>query len=312
MCTKMGTLILPFIISKILMNYKLNICLLDETYPSRKINELYRKIDLGYIDIVITSESFNYDDLNMPKLNLIIYETEDIFNFKKEFYLLEKYHITDMIYLTNNIVPVPIVNLYNPYKITYEIINCKDLFKNTIFTNNLDKVFNLNLNEQIVIISNNKYYDKVKYITKLSNLSKLNYNDSYYNKQQIVNDFINKKIKILFVDFNIFEHFKIKNITKFLFYTEESLNFTYIYNLFNNFKKNNNKAKSYFIGPLNYINKIKGLLKYKYLNNIIDADFLSDNISKYLFNLSNPNSIFSKEEDLKLFEHASTDSKLFK
>lgn len=299
-------------ISKILMNYKLNICLLDEIYPSKNINELYRKIDLGYIDIVITSESFDYNDLNMPKLNLIIYETEDIFNFKKEFDLLEKYHIIDMIYLTNNIVPTLIENLYNPYKITYEIIKCKDLFKNTIFTNNLDKTFSLNLNEQIVIISNNKYYERIKDITRYTNLLKLNYNDSYYNKQQIINDFINKKIQCLFADFNIFEHFKIKNITKFLFYTEESLNFAYIYNLFNYFKKNSSKAKSYFIGPLNYINKIKDLLKYKYLNNIIDEDFLSDNISKYLFNLLNPNSILSKEEDLKLFEHASVDSKLFK
>lgn len=299
-------------ISKLLINFKVNICMLDENYPTKKINELYRKIDLGYIDVVITSESFNNNDLNMSKLNLVIYESEDILNFNNELNLIEKYKFTDMIYLTNNIIPSPIVNLYSPYKMFCERINCKELFKNIIFTDNLDKVLSSNLNEQIIIISNNKHYNKIKRITEPTNISNLNYNDNYANKQRIVNDFINEKIQIIFTDYNIFEHFKIENITKFIFYTKESLNFTCIYNLFNSLKNNNSKIKSYFIGDLNYINKVKELLKYKYLNDIIDADFSSVNISKYLFNMSNPNSLLSKEEDLKLFKESFKDSKLFK
>lgn len=296
-------------ISNILNKYRIDVQFIDDTLPSYKLNELYRKIDLGYIDIIISTSSIFEKSISLPKLDLIISEKNYFFNIEEEFKLIDKFGITDVVYLSNDIIPKVIEDEFGFYKTYQERINIKDIFLNTNFIDykcSLD--FLLNDNEKYIIVCN-KTDDFHENYFKKYNINHLYNNETYYDKKKTITDFLNDKFNILLTDFNVFKCFTLKGKINLLFYTQKELKFIDSYTVFNDYNKGNFKAKSYLVSPKSLINKLKRLSNNTYLDECLNADFSNENISKYIFDLPNISISLNKKTDLNLFKLAFSDAK---
>lgn len=205
-------------ISKLFCEYGINVCLLLGSTKKSEKNKIYEKIENKEYDIIIGTHSLITENIKYNNLGLVITDEQHRFGVNQRNNLRNKGNMPDVLYMSATPIPrTYALTIYGDMdisiiktmpsgkkKIITEVFNPSDI-KNVLY-----KIKNeLDLGHQIYIISPliEGSEDESEDISKLEKKFKLafkNYNIGILHgklnskeKENIMDDFINKKIDIL-------------------------------------------------------------------------------------------------------------------
>ena len=203
---------------KLFENYDINICLLIGSMTKKEKESIKKKIEDGYYNIIIGTHTLVQDDINYNNLGLVITDEQHRFGVNQRNNLRTKGNMPDVLYMSATPIPrTYALTIYGDMDIS--IIKEVPTGRKKVITkvkNNseikdvLKSINNeLKLGHQIYVVSPlienavddkediDKLYKKFTLAFKNYNIGILHGKMSSKEKDEVMNDFTNKKIDIL-------------------------------------------------------------------------------------------------------------------
>ena len=203
---------------KLFENYDINICLLIGSMTKKEKESIKKKIEDGYYNIIIGTHTLVQDDINYNNLGLVITDEQHRFGVNQRNNLRTKGNMPDVLYMSATPIPrTYALTIYGDMDIS--IIKKVPKGRKKVITkvrNNseikdvLKSINNeLKLGHQIYVVSPlienavddkediDKLYKKFTLAFKNYNIGILHGKMSSKEKDEVMNDFTNKKIDIL-------------------------------------------------------------------------------------------------------------------
>ena len=203
---------------KLFENYDINICLLIGSMTKKEKESIKKKIEEGYYNIIIGTHTLVQDDINYNNLGLVITDEQHRFGVNQRNNLRTKGNMPDVLYMSATPIPrTYALTIYGDMDISIikEVPKGRKKVITKVRNNNeikdvLKSINNeLKLGHQIYVVSPlienavddkediDKLYKKFTLAFKNYNIGILHGKMSSKEKDEVMNDFTNKKIDIL-------------------------------------------------------------------------------------------------------------------
>ena len=203
---------------KLFENYDINICLLIGSMTKREKESIKKKIEDGYYNIIIGTHTLVQDDINYNNLGLVITDEQHRFGVNQRNNLRTKGNMPDVLYMSATPIPrTYALTIYGDMDISIikEVPKGRKKVITKVKNNSeikdvLKSINNeLKLGHQIYVVSPlienavddkediDKLYKKFTLAFKNYNIGILHGKMSSKEKDEVMNDFTNKKIDIL-------------------------------------------------------------------------------------------------------------------
>ena len=203
---------------KLFENYDINICLLIGSMTKKEKESIKKKIEDGYYNIIIGTHTLVQDDINYNNLGLVITDEQHRFGVNQRNNLRTKGNMPDVLYMSATPIPrTYALTLYGDMDISIikEVPKGRKKVITKVKNNSeikdvLKSINNeLKLGHQIYVVSPlienavddkediDKLYKKFTLAFKNYNIGILHGKMSSKEKDEVMNDFTNKKIDIL-------------------------------------------------------------------------------------------------------------------
>ena len=203
---------------KLFENYDINICLLIGSMTKKEKESIKKKIEDGYYNIIIGTHTLVQDDINYNNLGLVITDEQHRFGVNQRNNLRTKGNMPDVLYMSATPIPrTYALTIYGDMDISIikEVPKGRKKVitkvKNNSEIKDILKSINneLKLGHQIYVVSPlienavddkediDKLYKKFTLAFKNYNIGILHGKMSSKEKDEVMNDFTNKKIDIL-------------------------------------------------------------------------------------------------------------------
>ena len=203
---------------KLFENYDINICLLIGSMTKKEKESIKKKIEDGYYNIIIGTHTLVQDDINYNNLGLVITDEQHRFGVNQRNNLRTKGNMPDVLYMSATPIPrTYALTIYGDMDISIikEVPKGRKKVITKVKNNSEIKEvlksinYELKLGHQIYVVSPlienavddkediDKLYKKFTLAFKNYNIGILHGKMSSKEKDEVMNDFTNKKIDIL-------------------------------------------------------------------------------------------------------------------